>query len=48
MEVSLTAVEPWKRITGAVELWKFEFVGHCGEVLAARAGFVAVVLVGRV
>jgi hypothetical protein len=40
MEVSLTAIEPWKRIIGAVELWKFEFVGRCVEVPAARAGIV--------
>jgi hypothetical protein len=43
MEVSLTTIEPWKGITGAVELWKFEFVGCCGEVPAARASIITVV-----
>jgi hypothetical protein len=43
MEVALIAIEPWKRIAGAVELWKFKFMDRCGEVPTARAGVVVVV-----
>jgi hypothetical protein len=34
VEVSLTAIEPWKRIIRAVEFWKLEFVGRRGKILA--------------
>jgi hypothetical protein len=34
VEVSLTVIEPWKRIIGAVEFWKLEFVGRRGKILA--------------
>jgi hypothetical protein len=36
MEVALASTEPGQGITGAIEFWKFEFVGRRGKVVARR------------